>query len=371
MAAQQPQGKSWSCILRGPFLVSAVSLSLITPYFLQLSTNTLVHLAIAVVGVLCFFHDLISYLDSQVKATLHQFLDGLVLDDLFRAFYDPENGLIPSLVGGFMGASSMYGLRLNEEQKTRLVQASLSINYDQANSLLMSPGGCKAWLPPAIQTWLDNQTKQIKAIEYEEVDEEASEDIIPASPAPASSEPFVQESSDSSEDANNSSSQKGASTSSESSCKHEFSFENPRMDTPTDPLSEMFTIIRGLAFERMKPYIQSIPESMLENVGMSAIAILGLQLGFRKRTQSTLRFICNTALSGVATGAISTVVARRMILDNASFQTIIKTVTLRTWQKIKSSALGRERWQSTLAMIVLMLVGRNERQRGASNLFRR
>jgi hypothetical protein len=342
---------------------------LITPYFLELSTNTLVHLAIAAVGVLCFFHDLISYLESQVKVTLHQFLDGLVLDDLLRAFYDPENGLISFLVGGFMGASSMYGLRLNEEQKTRLVQASLSINYDQANSLLMSPGGCKAWFPPAIQTWLDNQTKQIKAIEYEEVDEEASEDSIPASPA--SSDPFVQESSDSSEDNNNSSSQRGASTSSESSCKHEFSFENPPMDTPTDPLSEMFTIIRGLAFEQMKPYIQSIPESMLENVGMSAIAILGLQLGFRKRTQSTLRFICNTALSGVATGAISTVVARRMILDNESFQTIIKTVTLRTWQKIKSSALCRERWQSTLAMIVLLVLGRRERQRGASNIFQR
>lgn len=354
---QPHEGKPWTHILRGPFLVVAAAISVFVPCLLQLSTSAIVHLAVATVGLLCFLRDLLIYVDTQTKAKLHQCLDGLVLDDLLRALYDPENGLIAFLVGGFMGASSMYGLRLNEEQKTRLVQASLSIDYDQANSLLMNPGGCKAWLPPMMQRWLDDQAEGFKGIEYEEVDEESSADSIPASPA--SREPFAEESPDMSEEKNDAS----ASISSESTSRqNQCSFTNPPLGTPTDPLSEMFRIMRGLAFEQMKPYLQSIPESMLENVGMSAISILGLQLTSRRR-QSTFRFICNVALTGVATGAISMVVARRMILDSDSFQTVFKAVALRTWQKIKDGVLNRQRWQSTLAVIVMLLLGRRNPER--------
>eukprot|EP00980_Cylindrotheca_fusiformis_P028542 scaffold22609_cov142-Cylindrotheca_fusiformis.AAC.6 len=362
--AESQQEYSARYIARGPLLVSAVCISLITPFFLQFSTNTLVHLAIATFGVLCFVHDVLQYVEKQTKRKLHQWLDDLVLDDVLRALYDPENGLISFVVGGFIGACSMYGLRLNEEQKTRLVQSSLSVNYNQANALLMNPGGCKVWLPPAIQSWLDDPTSNIQKIEYEAVDEESSDDSVPASPA--AREVFTERNLETSEDTHSVSS-----VPSSSCCfENEFSCSNPPLRTPTDPMTEMFHILRGLALEQLKPYFRSIPESVLENIGISAMSIVGLQLLFRRRQQSTLRFMANIALSGVASGAMSMVIARRMIIDSESFQAVFKTVVLNIWQKLKSKAISREGWQSTLAILVMLVLGRGNRQNNAASILK-
>jgi predicted exporter len=67
----------------------------------------------------------------------------------------------------------------------------------------------------------------------------------------------------------------------------------------------------------MKPYIQSIPESALENVGISATLALALQLVVIIRSKrSFLSSLSALALTGIATGAISTVLARHAVLGD-------------------------------------------------------
>lgn len=342
-------------MLRGPVLVSAVGLSFLIPFVLQLSTNTQIHLAVAALGVLCFCCDVWTYAESQIKSAFKIYLDAFVLDDFLRAIYDPEYGLVAMFVGGFMGASTMYGLHLSAEQKTRLIQASLCINYDQANSLLMEPGGCKTFLPPAIQSWL--QEKQQLKIEYngdnEEASDASSEPYEENSPRVASSEEkYVAETPDAHTEEGETS---------PTSAKQKFSFQSqPMLENPTDPLSEMFSILRGLAFEQIKPYIQSIPDSLVESVGVSAIALLGLQIVGRRRRRSSFGSICSgLVLSGVATGAISAVVAKQMLLYNseASLQRAFQAITARAWGKIKAKA-SRHSLKPTLAMIVLLVLGK-------------
>jgi hypothetical protein len=350
----------------------AVAVSLILPYFSKVSVTFLIQLVIALSGILWFCYDFFTLMESQTRSTLRKFLDSVVLDDVLRAIHDPETGLIACIVGTFVGTSSMYTLRMNAEQRTKLVQASLWTSNDQARTVLLSPGGCKSMLPEAMQTWLDegdiketnlkpdmegeeegdSDTSQSECGVVNEEDNSISSDEphTSARGIPCSSDPStaMNEQNDSGNIAQN--------ATKEARC------EDPSHGV-TDPVTVMFSILRELACERMKPYIQSIPECALENVGISAALALALQLAVRIRSKrSFLSSLSALALSGIATGAFSTVLARHAVLGNIhnkkSLQIVVETVALRIWEKIKNTAMSKVRWKGVLAMFVLILVGR-------------
>ena len=148
-------------LFRGPFIVAAVCVSLLLPY---LSHKVLIQIGIASCGFLFFFYDLYVCFENEFRMFVSNLLDRLVLDDLLKTIYDPEAGIIAMMVAAVLGTSSMYALRLNDDQKTRLIQSSLCISNDKARSLLLTPGGCREFLPEGMKAWL-NQNISIKTVD--------------------------------------------------------------------------------------------------------------------------------------------------------------------------------------------------------------
>jgi hypothetical protein len=378
---------TWIYLLRGPVLVTAVAVSFILPYVPTLSTKVLIHLGIALTGILWLCHDFFRFTETQARSTLRKVLDGVVLDDVLRAIHDPETGLIANVVGTFVGTSSMYALRMDAEQRTKLVQASLGTSKKQAGSILLSPGGCKALVPDAMQRWLNkgavtesNRKPSINHVEEEEgesdssvselgvaneEDESASSDdpqiyVRSRSLKPPSS-PVTQE-----DDSNRNTAQNAT---------RQTRSEEPK-NLPLDPMAVMFSILKEMAHEQIKPYMQSIPETIFETVGVSASLALAVQLGFRLRSKATFRSSASAlVLSGVATGTFSTVLARHVVLgnihDKESLRIVSIAVAMRVWERLKQTAMGkRRRWQGVLAMTVLILAGRRRGCNSSSSLHR-
>ncbi|CAJ1966725.1 unnamed protein product [Cylindrotheca closterium] len=390
MAEQQQISPTY--ILRGPMIAAGALVSFAIPYVIELSPRTLWHLSIIVGAMLWFCWDLQKWVERTLRISLDRLLNSLVLDDILRMIYDPEDGVLACMVGGFFGATTMYGLKLQEEDKTRLVQATLEIDYQQANSLLMTPGGCKAWLPQGMQQWLNQHhqhtpsqsSNKIKAIEdygtehYSNVGErdERGEEEEEASlnhsrpTSPLASEPLLKKPLNGGEskmniDANGNGNDDAKAR--KQGMPVDTSTPQRLCRNPTDPVDEMVSILRRLAYSQAKQYLQSIPESLLETVGLSAVAMLGTHLHFNRRNNrrgsSTLGVATGLLLAGVASGAISTIVAKRMMLKKGSFSTVCREMMTRSWQTIKDQALRKEQWRSYLAMIVLLVLGRRQIRR--------
>lgn len=364
--------RAYAHIFRGPILVIAALASLLLPYLSTCSSTFLIKTAVALVGLLWFCFDLFRFFKKQVRRSIRSLLENLVLDDVLRALCDPETGFIAGVVGTFVGASSMYTLGMNAEQRTKLVQSSLLTSEEETRSILLKPGGCKSLLPQSMRSWLEEEdTKLLKAeiVEDEEYsdtsmsectvenEEDASllldESAVQSSRIDFSSEPETQTPMTQNDQSDRISA---------GEMENETRFEAPT--TPmVDPVTTMFSIIRELLFERIKPRVTSIPESMLENVGMTAALALALQLGIRLRSKRTLLSSFSAmALSGIATGSFSTILAKHAVLGNIynreTLQKVMEAVAIRLWEKIKNTAMTKVQWKGILAMVVLSLAGR-------------
>jgi hypothetical protein len=370
--------ESYLHLWKGPFLVVAVAVSLIRPYIAQCSPEFLIQVSIAFGGLLWFCYDFYMYIESQMRSGLRRFIDSMVLDDVLRAIHDPETGLIACMVGTFVGTSSMYALRMNAEQRTKLVQASLWTTPNEARTILLSPGGCKSLLPEAMQTWLAKDVKEAtvskpgveEAEDYEgksdgslsECDVMHEEDRSISSDVPqirsrglAFTEDSAASSAPDPEDSVRTDEQQ--------------STQEPHCQPPgndlIDPVATMFSILREMAFEQIKPSIQSFPESTVENVGLTAALALAFQLLLRMRCRrSLLGSLSAVSLSAVASAAFSTILARHAMLgnihDRQTLQLVGKAIASRSLQKLKDMATYKGRWQGVLAMMVLILVGRRK-----------
>ena len=353
----------------------AVAVSLILPHLTKVS---LLQIVIAMSGVLWFCYDLFDFLENTTRSNLRTFLNSLVLDDVLGAIYDPETGWIATMVGSFVGCSSMYSLGMSDEQKTRLVQASLLTSNEEAHNVLLNPGGCKTMLPHGVQTWLEGDIGDNgKALHLKTVLE--VETVGDGDNSDTSSLPECGVANG--EDNSISSDEPCFSPRARAPCNTELppaaNEQHGNFDTSqnakkkahnctpchgvNDSTTIMFSILRELAFSRMKPYIQCIPESALENVGMSATLALALQLTLRMRSKRCfLSSLSALAFSGLATGAFSTVLARHAVLgnihDKESLQIVLQTIAMRIWEKLKTKAKGR--WKGVLAMLVLIAVGK-------------
>jgi hypothetical protein len=358
----------------------AVAVSLILPYIAHCSPQFLIQLTIAFGGLLWFCYDFFTFIESQIRSGLRRFLDSMVLDDVLRAIHDPETGLIACMVGTFVGTSSMYAFRMNAEQRTKLMQASLWTTPNEARTILLSPGGCKSLLPEAMQTWLAKDFKEAtvlkpgveEAEDYEGKSDSSlsgcdvmhEEDRSTSSDVPQIASRGLAFTEDSA--APSAPDQQDSVRTSEHQSTTEPHCQPPENDL-IDPVAAMFSILREMAFEKIKPSIQSFPESTAENVGLTAALALGLQLLLRMRCRRTLLgSISAVSLSAVASAAFSTILLRHVMLgnihDRQTLQLVGKAIASRSLQKLKDMATYKGRWQGVLAMIVMILVGRRKKK---------
>ena len=127
-------------IMRGPLIIFSVVSALLAPYLAQLSWQTLGLLALFVVGLTVTLVDF----SEQLKGVLRQKIDAFVLDDVLKAIFDPEIGLIAATAASFVGSSAMYGLASTEDQRVRLLQSGLWLRDPEvARRVLYQPGGIK------------------------------------------------------------------------------------------------------------------------------------------------------------------------------------------------------------------------------------
>ena len=377
----EDRSRAYYNLFRGPFIVAAVCVSLLLPY---LSHKVLIQIGIASCGFLFFFYDLYVCFENEFRIFVSNLLDRLVLDDLLKTIYDPEAGIIAMMIAAVLGTSSMYALRLNDDQKTRLIQSSLCISNDKARSLLLTPGGCREFLPEGMKAWL-NQTISIKTvdqnvfvktidqnitvetIEFDSEEEDEDSDSSPPTYGNAFADdgglflndnfrdnatPFFC-------DERHSQEMPHAKEDSTSKDQSDTEFSIGTNEQLRDPASEMFSILKTIAYGQIRSYIKYIPDAFLENAGVSAIMALGLQMAVRRNSRrSTLGSMSTILLSGVAAGSISTVMAKEMILQQDSFQKVARSVLLRSWKRLKATAYTNGSWKSTLAMIVLVVFGR-------------
>jgi hypothetical protein len=157
-------------ITRGPVIVMVAVLSLTLPFLQEYglkfwnevcSISLLFHLLLLGWGIFWCLHDASHMVQSFLRSFCDNLLNHMVLDHVLKSIYDPETGWLTCLTGVLVGTSTMYGLKMSEEQRCQLVQSSLRLpNEQMAHSILLQPGGCKALLPIPVQNWLQQQQQQ-------------------------------------------------------------------------------------------------------------------------------------------------------------------------------------------------------------------
>ena len=335
------------------------------------------HLAIASLGIIWMLRDLSSILEETTRSGLNLVLDSIVLDDVLRAIYDPISGLYACCVGTYLGASSMYGLNMNENQRAELVQSSLGLKDEtEAHSVLLDPGGCKTLFPEEVQNWLqssrDNKRNLAKR-RYQPstvIDsswsrdlgtdkDECDDDILEID----SESTFLSEesSSDAGELKNISSHDCDDSLVDEeigrSSGKSKAQGPGTQWSNQPDPVSVFLRILQDMARKKLKTCAEGIPRAEIETVGIASVVALGVQFAlFRKSKKSRL---FSKLCASVAALSFGTVLSREAILGNVHDKETLKVFgrdfAVRILKTIKEKSAS---YKSILAMIVLIVSGR-------------
>ena len=334
------------------------------------------HLAIASLGIFWMLRDLSTILEDTTRSRLNLVLDSIVLDDVLRAIYDPISGLYACCVGTYLGASSMYGLNMNENQRAELVQSSLGLKDEtEAHSVLLDPGGCKTLFPEEVQNWLqpsqDNKRNLSKRRNHPSTvidsswsrdlgtDKDEYDDILEID----SESTFLSEesSSDADELKNISSHDCDDSFVDEqigrSSGKSKAQGHGTQWSNQPDPISVFLRILQDMARKKLKTCAEGIPRAQIETVGIASVVALGVQFAlFRKSKKSRL---FSKLCASVAALSFGTVLSREAILGNIYDKETLKVFgrdfAVRILKTIKEKSAS---YKSILAMIVLIVSGR-------------
>jgi hypothetical protein len=390
---------------RGPILIGAGISFLLFPFVAEfVSTKMIILLGIMMIGFVWFCHDLYRFLTRGLRFVVNHVLDSIVLDDLLRAIFDPETGLVACLVASFVGTSSMYALRMSPDQRTRLVKASLYMpDEDQAHTVLMEPGGYKFLLPEKVQDWLNSGELDSFNIKFPNDDQEPSMSFIqescrqPDITAANSRSISVDHGSEVStsdcditdfpeqEDDNfflespgETNLRKGVEP---SFCDDEYlgrdTDHHPdhveeekklpqRMASESDPMTEFVRILKDLATQRLRSHVRAMPVVAIENLGMASIAALAIQslLGRKSKATRLLGATSAVIFSSIATFSFGAIVSRHVILgtihNKKTLQLACKDVAVRVWDKLKAEIRTRKT-KTFVAMVVLCMIGRQKR----------
>ena len=382
-------------LLRGPILVVAVIASALWPYVSTWSAQSIIQLLVASIGAMWSVADFFRFTESNLRQKVSSLLDHFVLDDFLRVLYDPDIGIVPCMVGSFVGASGMYGLRLDEEQRTKLVQASLWSTKEEAHSILLDAGGTKALLPEFVKAWLGGEQatqRDHQRHRHRHHQQQQQVDVAQSKPRAIMVETVEEIASDSSSVSDyhthleecraepNADRHRMTPNTSSGDFSHSYTDQEPtRPDEvcfmngkrmrippgiPTDPVMVMFSIVKDMAIEKVRPLFASIPESRVELVGsLAAIGMCAQFLLRFRRERSMLGTFSALCLSGTAAGAFTTMLVRHAVLgtvhDLHSLKMVSVAILSRSFDRLKWLIAKDKRWQSALALVVLSLFGKS------------
>lgn len=427
-------------LLRGPIIVLIVILSLILPQIQDYCTwNLFLHLIVGSIGVVWIVCDVWTIVESRIRSGLNFILRKIVVDDVLRAIFDPNDGFWACMIGTFIGASSMYGLNMDDEEKTELIQSSLYItDKNEARGVLLEPGGCAVLLPNEVKNWLQptslsmenssgNRNSEISiglkgvndilitAPNIESVTISSADNIIKNSPINSLDSCIRSNNSDCDitdiidrdiyydddddddylddsligtctinsgnirrsrqehrerniETAACSRAIPNNTSGTDSSNTDGTYCDDNKAKNQNDPATVFLKILKRMMIQKMKPYARSIPQSTIENVGITSVIVaLGMKLIECRKQKSLQRqqsrfysLIGPLICAGIASVSFGTILSKEIILGNISDkQTLIlvcNDIVSRLVHKIKGNlVISNKRKRGLLAMLLFML----------------
>lgn len=346
---------------RGPLLALTAGVSLAAPSLLQvvseMSWSGLLRVLLLCSGIALGLSDAAGCLRQRWDA-IHGKLDALVLDDVLRFVFDPEQGVLASCAGFFCGSLAMYGLPVDRAQRTRLLQSALWIDEPLARHALLRPGGWKILLP----IWTKEQwhggsnhndvytigiDTPSQSVQYECYSSVASDDSSTSKEEEVSSEP------------------KCASPSprKRSSSPHSTTTTtSPSSSAPEMPLVAFANILQELVQQRLPTWCSS---STITAGGVTAATVLLLQLRYSPRA----RRVAGHAVHGATSLGLLAVISGACVtaLRNSSVQqTPTVNVLLQTLQRLVGTV--DRRWKGVAAVVVLWWMGRIRDARSTTRL---
>jgi hypothetical protein len=391
---------------RGPMLILGVMIPLIYPYVCEFcSQRFLINLIVGLFGLLWFIHDLSKAFENALKAKLNHMVESFVLDDFMRKIFDPETGLIACLVGSVVGASTMYGLHMTQDQRLRLMKSSFGLqNDDITRTILLEPGGCKTLLPNEIKNWLstdDNvvgtQRKEINVDSSsnssdngggggnmvfgdQSIDLTSSDcdetDIDVVFDEETINNAARKYSNANRNDIYHDSDHRGVDQTATHGMQSETNEQQQAetsMHDDIDPLAVFSKIVREMAVQQIKPYAESFPTGTMENVGVVAATVFVAQLILRRSSKRHLVLgrICAVLLSSIAGVSFGTVLTREAILgkvhDKKSLVLACKEIASRAFGNMQRKVLS-SKTKSFLAMAILLLISRRKHSNTAGTI---
>jgi len=367
--------------------------SLLLPHIKEYCTlYTLLHLVTASLGFVWIYRDLSTFTESTIRSVLNLVLDKIVLDNLLRTVYDPNDGICACFVGTYLGASSIYGLRMNEGQRAELIQSSLGLRDEsQARSVLLEPGGCKALLPNFVQSWLRSSQKdknkgnsaRLVTNSSNIIDSSSSWSVHQATDGGLESDKSTSDydTVEINSDDTHIMSEESSENDERESISHlnELnSFEDERMGRLSEPKAQerqragterldqtephvlFFRIVQKMAQTKIKTYVEALPRSKIENTGIAAAVAYGIQLALRRSSKKLplIEYVC----AGIATISFGTILSREAFLgnihDKQTMQIVCKDLTLSILNKMKEKSTSTK---ALFAMLFLVIVYRKRR----------
>ena len=402
--------KSYMFFLRGPILIFVAVLACAWPYREDLAfvVTNYIHiwrcLVLATLGIILFGIDVWNGFISFSRRLIRQLLECVAVDDILRTIHDPTTGIVATTVGGFIGASAMYTLGINEDQRIEIVRAALGLNdHEDARRILMEKGGYTILFPGSFQEWLHSEDGPHRTdvegdtpLHTDAFTEDQNIHVIAPLMDPASGGTMESNSRDCdslgcdiSDDMEDAASTQSSSDDLQSQSPTHSGRSDPRRDIETlrhshrrrcqerprqphhrsdNPVELLFNIVRDMVMERIKAPVENLPVSTIENAGTAALVGVGIQLLLRfrttnskKRSSSMASTLCTIALSSVASMSFGSILVREAALgriyDKATMQIACQHIVSRLWTNMRSNMLANKT-KSAFAFIVLYFVGR-------------
>lgn len=409
-------------VLRGPALVTGVLLtSVVIPLLSEASLKTLIQAILVLVGSVLFLCDAAELVKEQLRLTASRWIDSIILDDILKYIYDPQTGLIATVVGTFVGNGLVYTLPLTAAQRAALFRAFLPappsdtlMNEDQwSRKILQEPGGLKYVLPIAAQSWLAEEAKDGCIVQ----NDTGRHDSFAATTAavhavPAIDTTFDQNSQESSNDSVtdlyneekfNIRYRREFPGNEDDLLEEPFHRNNPRVDvdkttrinsatpftTSTIPPSTtqgllpqhiLFSVFRDLFFQSARNLTESIPDGTVETVGVATFLLIFLQLRYSRRARAILgNVVQGSTTLGLSSMLLSSTVvlaikygmlwkpespylgSQRLApaLHCLSVQSMLVAIPLAAQKIVKVAArTGIRQWKGLLAVLVMVYFGR-------------
>lgn len=275
----------------------------------------------------------------------------------------------------------MYGLGMSEDQRTELIQSSLYLKDDnQAHSVLLEPGGCKALLPDEVQSWLQQSQEDGDEINSAQLTVDPST-VIASSSSSSSCDKSTSDCdiADIDEEDHDFHDTHIVQESVENNGASNFSYRNTcngfedeiiagssepkaqeRQGAATegsnqaDPLLVFFRILQKISLQKIRTCAEALPRSKIENLGITATVALGIQLALRRSSKKSP--LIGSFCVGIATLSFGTILSREAILGNIynkqTMQLVCKDIASRILNKLKGKSLSNKAFFSMLALVI-------------------